>query len=294
MTLTKEDEALYDRQIRLWGVAAQQRIRQSTVVVAGHFTGVAQELVKNLVLKGVGRVLLLSWCNELPAGYSTEALLFPPERTAGALSNTVLAAAIIQQAGPMNPSVDLAHKHVDLANIESSVGEAAMLVLVNETRLDRAVGLNGICRRLCIPFEWIVTRGMEALLINDLGSTHSYIEEVKKTVNGETTTESTSHTLDFATLPQLWEAHRETGKTWTPPRRATKSQPSSYSPKFAAWQDDLERVQNVEECAPVNAIMGAIAAQEVIKVATGRDRPIHNVVLFEGSTLDSTIVSISP
>jgi molybdopterin/thiamine biosynthesis adenylyltransferase len=55
-----EDEAkLYDRQLRLWGAAAQARMLASNVLFAGRFRGIAVDAVKNVVLAGVGALTLL-------------------------------------------------------------------------------------------------------------------------------------------------------------------------------------------------------------------------------------------
>lgn len=46
-----EFEKQYDRQIRLWGLAAQQRMANASVLVIG-LRGLAAEICKNLVLAG--------------------------------------------------------------------------------------------------------------------------------------------------------------------------------------------------------------------------------------------------
>ena len=58
MSISKEDIALYDRQIRVWGMEAQLRMKQFRVLVAG-VSGVSVEVAKNLVLAGIGHVTLL-------------------------------------------------------------------------------------------------------------------------------------------------------------------------------------------------------------------------------------------
>ncbi|KAH6561981.1 hypothetical protein BSLG_010251 [Batrachochytrium salamandrivorans] len=55
--LTVEEAKLYDRQIRLWGMEAQQRMRNARILVAG-CTGLANEVLKNIVLAGVGSVTI--------------------------------------------------------------------------------------------------------------------------------------------------------------------------------------------------------------------------------------------
>lgn len=50
--LTEKEAEIYDRQIRLWGVDAQRRMRASRVLVAG-LGSLGAEVVKNIVLAGV-------------------------------------------------------------------------------------------------------------------------------------------------------------------------------------------------------------------------------------------------
>ena len=51
--LTDKEAEVYDRQIRLWGVDAQKRMRASRVLVAG-LGALGAEVTKNVVLAGVG------------------------------------------------------------------------------------------------------------------------------------------------------------------------------------------------------------------------------------------------
>ena len=71
--ITEDEAALYDRQLRLWGVEAQNRMRQSHVLLCGSFRGISTEVAKNIVLAGVGRVALcdsekVEW-KDLGSGY---------------------------------------------------------------------------------------------------------------------------------------------------------------------------------------------------------------------------------
>ena len=54
--LTDKEVEQYDRQIRLWGVDAQRRMRDALVMVAG-MDALGTEVVKNLVLAGVSVIL---------------------------------------------------------------------------------------------------------------------------------------------------------------------------------------------------------------------------------------------
>jgi ubiquitin-like 1-activating enzyme E1 A len=55
--LSAKEAEIYDRQIRLWGVEAQQRLRGARVFVCG-LTGLGGEVCKNLVLAGISVTLL--------------------------------------------------------------------------------------------------------------------------------------------------------------------------------------------------------------------------------------------
>jgi ubiquitin-like 1-activating enzyme E1 A len=52
LSITADEIALYDRQIRLWGVQAQENIRKAKVLLIG-IKGLGNEVSKNLVLAGI-------------------------------------------------------------------------------------------------------------------------------------------------------------------------------------------------------------------------------------------------
>ncbi|KAJ2823235.1 E1 ubiquitin-activating protein aos1, partial [Coemansia erecta] len=56
--ISKEEVALYDRQIRLWGMEAQTRLRSSSICFVG-VKALTLEACKNLVLAGIGTLTLV-------------------------------------------------------------------------------------------------------------------------------------------------------------------------------------------------------------------------------------------
>lgn len=52
-----DEIALYDRQIRLWGVQAQEKIRTANILLVS-IRALANEVAKNLVLAGIGSITL--------------------------------------------------------------------------------------------------------------------------------------------------------------------------------------------------------------------------------------------
>eukprot|EP01024_Parvocaulis_polyphysoides_P014232 TRINITY_DN1575_c3_g1_i1.p2 TRINITY_DN1575_c3_g1~~TRINITY_DN1575_c3_g1_i1.p2 ORF type:complete len:284 (-),score=36.52 TRINITY_DN1575_c3_g1_i1:343-1194(-) len=57
MSLSEEQAAVYDRQIRLWGSSVQTRLNQAHVFIQGQ-GGLFAEVAKNLALAGVGQITI--------------------------------------------------------------------------------------------------------------------------------------------------------------------------------------------------------------------------------------------
>jgi ubiquitin-like 1-activating enzyme E1 A len=55
--ITEREAEVYDRQIRLWGVEAQRRMKSATVLICG-LTALSAEVTKNIVLSGISVALL--------------------------------------------------------------------------------------------------------------------------------------------------------------------------------------------------------------------------------------------
>jgi ubiquitin-like 1-activating enzyme E1 A len=56
--ISADEIALYDRQIRLWGMAVQEKLRRANILLIG-IKGLGSEIAKNLVLAGVGVLTIL-------------------------------------------------------------------------------------------------------------------------------------------------------------------------------------------------------------------------------------------
>ncbi|XP_042502992.1 SUMO-activating enzyme subunit 1A-like [Macadamia integrifolia] len=75
--LTEQETALYDRQIRVWGVDAQRRLSKSHILVSG-MKGTVVEFCKNIVLAGIGSLTLMD--NRLVTEEALSAnFLIPPD-----------------------------------------------------------------------------------------------------------------------------------------------------------------------------------------------------------------------
>lgn len=121
----------YDRQVRLWGASTQQRLATTSVVCRGLSYGLTAELIKNLVLGGVGRVVL----QEAAAGSGgacKEAIVTADDMPGNALLRStdigaVRAPLMAQRAAEMNPLVS-----VTATLSSSSTAEGTTLFVVKE------------------------------------------------------------------------------------------------------------------------------------------------------------------
>ncbi|KOS19066.1 DNA damage tolerance protein RHC31 [Escovopsis weberi] len=77
-TVTADEIALYDRQIRLWGMAAQAKIQSANVLLIT-IRALANEVAKNLVLAGVASLTLLDDARVTEADLGAQFLLAESE-----------------------------------------------------------------------------------------------------------------------------------------------------------------------------------------------------------------------
>lgn len=271
----------------------------------------AGEIVKNVALQGVGAVTILTG-GASDGAHRRFPAIFPVEARDGGPADAI--AALVEGASLLNASVHIRHDVLgEVADAMAAIASASIVILLGGMALADAVAINCQCRQAGTPFEWI-QGGSTALLINDFGSAYAYVEERKSIVDGQAVTTSREETLSFPSLEDVWRAnlarcmHDEQSSSGNK-RRITKAVPQPFSHLLAEHQRHIEASgllsrtkdggtgpEGATSCAfaaPVAAIIGAVASQEAIKAITGRDRPIHNVVLFDGRRMDSAILSIA-
>ena len=107
--ITEEEAQLYDRQIRLWGLDAQKRLRAARILVAG-MRGLGCEVVKNLVLAGVNSLTMLDHEN-LTKEDGDSQFLAPRDKI-----GTNRAEASLERVRALNPGVEI---KVDKSHLSS-------------------------------------------------------------------------------------------------------------------------------------------------------------------------------
>ncbi|KAL2164202.1 hypothetical protein VTH06DRAFT_3418 [Thermothelomyces fergusii] len=100
--ISADEIALYDRQIRLWGMSAQQKIRNASILIIT-MKALGNEIAKNLVLAGIGSLTILDPEPVTAADLGAQFLLAEEAAPLGA--NRAAAASIALRR--LNPRVQI-------------------------------------------------------------------------------------------------------------------------------------------------------------------------------------------
>eukprot|EP00698_Gefionella_okellyi_P014907 TRINITY_DN4160_c0_g1_i2.p1 TRINITY_DN4160_c0_g1~~TRINITY_DN4160_c0_g1_i2.p1 ORF type:complete len:258 (+),score=67.23 TRINITY_DN4160_c0_g1_i2:28-801(+) len=160
--LTEAEAAQYDRQIRLWGLDAQQRIRQARVLLIG-IRGVNTEICKNLVLSGVGNVVIQDSLAVTMSDLSAQ--FFLTEADVGKNA----AEASRERANELNPLVTVTADAVNIATRDEAYFKQFSLVCASCLPVQELVRINEICRANKVSFYATDAFGFHAYFFADSG-----------------------------------------------------------------------------------------------------------------------------
>ncbi|KAH9949827.1 hypothetical protein B0H21DRAFT_687872 [Amylocystis lapponica] len=322
LQITEDEAAVYDRQIRLWGLEAQQRMRNATILVV-RLRGVATEAIKNIVLAGIGKLVVLD--GDAVAEEDLGAGFFFRDEDVGR-KKVDAAKAHIES---LNPLVAVE----GLSNADALEGDAldvlvrrADMVCVTDLDRETLVRVNDACRRASKPFYAGGTYGLLGYIFCDL-LTHDYIAPDR--ASPKDSAKNVKNTTTYAPLKTALE-HRWAGMT----RRQTKElNPAAVFSILSLWEyqhthnsalpDDVDEVPALEaistallekaavnkqalagiprgsietlattaahELSPACAVVGGMLAQDILKALAARESPIVNFFVFDGSTGGGTV-----
>ncbi|XP_038161234.1 SUMO-activating enzyme subunit 1 [Cyprinodon tularosa] len=173
--ISEEEAAQYDRQIRLWGLDAQKRLRGSRVLLAG-VGGLGAELAKNLILAGVKGLTLLD--HEQVSEESCRAQFLVPVSAKG--QNR--AQASLERAQNLNPMVEV---HADPDRVEDKPDDFFLqfdAVCLTGCSRDLMVRIDQLCSQHNIKVFCGDVYGYYGYMFCNLGREHNYVEEKPKVV----------------------------------------------------------------------------------------------------------------
>jgi ubiquitin-like 1-activating enzyme E1 A len=312
--ISEGEVAVYDRQLRLWGVSAQQRLLKAKVLIWG-FEGCNIEACKNLVLAGVS-VVIRDHREVKPADAAFDYFL----RDEDIGRNRAESAS--RRVQEMNPLCVVASSVAKPEAKESFEGYAAVCATPGVFGYDgaRLCEVDAACRAVSAGFFLTASAGQSAMIFTNL---HSHVVKERSPPQGsQEATKSVEEKYDFPSLQEFVELGLDDMRAakvdaaFDPFQRIFAFWMSEKSPLDAAAADrfastcksiaagslcsvgletssDFYRLALLEPLAHVSSILGGLLSQEVIKAITQRDPPLFNTVLFSAAT-SSALVEVLP
>lgn len=172
--LTRDEAELYDRQIRLWGVNAQRKIRQSKILMLG-FDGLASEVAKIVVLAGIDTLTIVDDRPLQPEDISSNLFCRPSSDDENKEFRTH---SVIPKLKILNPSVKV---NLDNSSISSKSVEDFknydLVTLHSFMDMKDICDINDKCRSVNAKFYVALNFGFFGLIFSDLGSDFHYSYE---------------------------------------------------------------------------------------------------------------------
>ncbi|ORZ16820.1 hypothetical protein BCR41DRAFT_380919 [Lobosporangium transversale] len=314
--ITEDEAALYDRQIRLWGLEAQHRMRNASILIVG-IRGLSNEVCKNIILAGVGSITLLD--HEIVTEEDLGAQFLIRQEDIG--RNRADAAA--ERARLLNPRVKVIVDQDDIAQKADNFFTEFNIVCLTGCSPKQMIHIDHVCRKSNIGLYIADVHGFFGYIFCDL-THHEYCEESQEPASEkrkEAETVISKRSQDYDSLLDTMEA------SWGNPK--PKALRRKVSPLLFAiqtlWlfrqenggklpqstsQEDLdamfrirdERLKSAQvdgafldneliqtlvstvsaEISPVCAIVGGFLAQDILKTLSGKDAPLLNYFLYNG------------
>ncbi|KAI6191141.1 ThiF domain-containing protein [Aphelenchoides bicaudatus] len=321
-TLTQSEAELYDRQIRLWGVEAQNRIRASNVLIVG-LSGLGGEVAKNLILAGPRAVTLMDE-HEISGNDNLSQFLFTPD-----IKNASRAEASYEFCRRLNPLVKL---EVDTSSLRDKSRQYYLqfdLIVLIDQEFDVIDQADLICREQKIAFiaggvfgwagyGFFDFTGREFLITKPRIETATITAEDEGDQPGPSTAgisvltvqddeEKVKKVLDFQPFAAAFDVSTKNLKRRLPLLKHPQEIPltdelleTAYlrelaeNSHFSADEEafDAYKLFTGPQLGAACAILGGFIGQEAIKALSQTGEPLRNVLTY--TALDTAYVSNLP
>ncbi|XP_042458355.1 SUMO-activating enzyme subunit 1B-1-like [Zingiber officinale] len=313
--LTAQETALYDRQIRVWGVDAQKRLSKASILVSG-LNGTSIEFCKNIVLAGVGDLTVMD--DRLVTEDTLQANFLIP-RDSDAYGGRSLSEVCCESLRDFNPMVRVSAEKGDLSQSEMEFFDKFDAIVVSCCSLNAKVAINEKCRKRAkrIAFYAIECRDACGEIFVDLQN-YTYAQKrsdgtVERHLSYPSLEEAIS--TPWRNLPRkmskLYFALRVIERFELSEGRTPGKLSSSDFPSILKLRKELCDAQSLNEShvpeklferilhagsklhPPICAILGGILGQEVIKAISGKGDPLKNFFYFDTADGKGVIEDIS-
>ncbi|EZA51764.1 hypothetical protein DMN91_004446 [Ooceraea biroi] len=322
--LTDAEAELYDRQIRLWGLESQKRLRAAKILLIG-LDGFGAEIAKNIILAGVNSITFLDHRDVTKLDRCSQ--FFAPKDDVG--KNR--AEASLARAQNLNPMVNVT---ADVDKVDAKPDEYFTqfdVVCATHCTITQLKRINRVCRNHKVKFFAGDVWGALGYSFADLLE-HEYAEDVVQTkkvkiLEGgepmgkekfESITVTEKHTDTFVpfefilnvpkvSLPKESEIYymmlimlnyrEKNGDDPLPDERGCenlKNEASAIIKKYELEDkiDHLVESDLYAQISPVCAIIGGVMTQEIIKAVSQKGTPHNNLFVFNPDTLGGKILKL--
>ncbi|KAK6362121.1 hypothetical protein TWF730_005818 [Orbilia blumenaviensis] len=245
--ISAEEVALYDRQIRLWGMDAQARMRNAHILLVT-IKALGNEISKNLVLAGIGAITVYD--TETMTEEDLGAQFFVDDVMVG-LNRAEAAAPALQR---LNPRVKVTTDRA--SGIEGRGAEyfrQFSVVIATEGDFKTLTSINNACREAGVAFYAGACHGLYGYVFADLIKHQFVIEREKSNVETKIGSETRTRSIvssttkkeaggkytEFVTKEEVYcpleqVVASQIDKTWRPRKRKAVS--SVLPAIFGLWK----------------------------------------------------------
>ncbi|KAK9456338.1 hypothetical protein V1511DRAFT_497210 [Dipodascopsis uninucleata] len=186
--ISANEIALYDRQIRLWGLAAQERMRSANVLLIT-IGGFANEVAKNIVLAGIGSLTIID--SRTVAATDLAAQFFVTEESIG--KNR--AEACLENIEKLNRRVTVKALAEDFRSKDDNFYAPFDVIVASELTFEEYLSINEICHSLNKPFYAAGLIGLYGYVFVDLCRHRFIIEREKSNISAKIGPETSSRSI---------------------------------------------------------------------------------------------------
>ncbi|KAG5292949.1 SUMO activating enzyme [Histoplasma ohiense] len=190
--ITADEIALYDRQIRLWGVKAQEKLRTAKILLVT-LRSLGAEIAKNLVLAGIGSLTILDYA--VVKQGDIDAQFFLSDEHINQNRAEAAAAQILQ----MNPRVQVLVEAIDIRSKPPAFFASYDVTIATDLDYDTICWMNNACRVANRRFYAAGVHGFYGYIFSDLISHDFVIEREKSNVASAPIETPTRTVLDVKT-----------------------------------------------------------------------------------------------
>ncbi|KAK9246370.1 hypothetical protein V1506DRAFT_535356 [Lipomyces tetrasporus] len=259
--ISAEEIALYDRQIRLWGIAAQARMRDANVLLV-HTGALANEIAKNIVLAGIGRLTVLDNATVTPLDLGGQFLL--EESDVG--SNK--AEALLPRIQRLNPRVIVTADSSDFKDKTAEYYAKYDIIVATELDVDDLISINEICRQNSKPFYAGASIGLYGYIFVDLIRHTFAIEREKSNLPTKLGPESATRSIIDVVV-----------KKEGPKLKEIVTKEETYKPLSEAIQSDNLSKLRPRSLLKISPVLPAIKAMWNFRKHTGAQKPASDTEL---------------